>query len=246
MYNYKFELITGPMSCGKTEELLRRLRRAVIAGRRIKVFSPLLDTRVLADCIESRNGSRSDAIKVRNAGEILDYINEFIEYNSQIHGTGSIDRDLNNGKTFEEWLEHNLNLHNEEYAKSIGMVPSYTYLFVRDSDNKIVGMIDFRHYLNDFLRTYGGHIGYSIRPTERRKGYNKYNLYLVLKEADKLGLDKVLIICADYNEGSRNTILSFDGEYEKTNFFESANENLELYWVDVKHGIEKYKDVFEN
>ena len=76
MYNYKFELITGPMSCGKTEELLRRLRRAVIAGRRIKVFSPLLDTRVLADCIESRNGSRSDAIKVRNAGEILDYIND--------------------------------------------------------------------------------------------------------------------------------------------------------------------------
>ena len=76
MYNYKFELITGPMSCGKTEELLRRLRRAVIAGKKIKVFSPLLDTRVLADCIESRNGSRSDALKVRNAREILDYIND--------------------------------------------------------------------------------------------------------------------------------------------------------------------------
>jgi len=64
------------MSCGKTEELLRRLRRAVIAGKKIKVFSPLLDTRVLADCIESRNGSRSDALKVRNAREILDYIND--------------------------------------------------------------------------------------------------------------------------------------------------------------------------
>ena len=39
MFNYKFELITGPMSCGKTEELLRRLRRAAIAGKKIKVFS---------------------------------------------------------------------------------------------------------------------------------------------------------------------------------------------------------------
>ena len=76
LYNYRFELITGPMSCGKTEELLRRLRRAAIAGKRIRVFSPLLDTRVLADCIESRNGSRMDAIKVRNASEILDYIRE--------------------------------------------------------------------------------------------------------------------------------------------------------------------------
>ena len=76
MYNYRFELITGPMSCGKTEELLRRLRRATIAGRKIKVFSPLLDTRVLADCIESRVGSRMQAIKVRSASDILEYINE--------------------------------------------------------------------------------------------------------------------------------------------------------------------------
>ena len=76
MYNYRFELITGPMSCGKTEELLRRLRRATIAGKKIKVFSPLLDTRVLADCIESRAGSRMEAIKVRTAGEIFEYIRE--------------------------------------------------------------------------------------------------------------------------------------------------------------------------
>jgi len=75
LYNYKFELITGPMSCGKTEELLRRIRRATIAGKRIKVFSPLIDTRVLADCIESRAGSRRDARKVKTAKEILEYVN---------------------------------------------------------------------------------------------------------------------------------------------------------------------------
>ena len=68
---YCFELITGPMSCGKTEELLRRLRRASIAGKKIKVFSPQIDTRVLADCIESRTGSRREALKVRRANDIL-------------------------------------------------------------------------------------------------------------------------------------------------------------------------------
>lgn len=74
MHNHKFELITGPMSCGKTEELLRRLRRASIAGKKIKVFSPAIDTRVLADCIESRVGTRKEAIKVKTALEILDNI----------------------------------------------------------------------------------------------------------------------------------------------------------------------------
>lgn len=76
MYNYKFELITGPMSCGKTEELLRRLRRASIAGKKIKVFSPTLDTRVLADCIESRAGSRKEALKVKKAIDILSYVKQ--------------------------------------------------------------------------------------------------------------------------------------------------------------------------
>jgi thymidine kinase len=77
--NYRFELITGPMSCGKTEELLRRLKRALIANKKIKVFSPTIDTRVLADCIQSRNGTCRKAIKVKNALEILDHIEEVDE-----------------------------------------------------------------------------------------------------------------------------------------------------------------------
>ena len=76
MKNYKFELITGPMSCGKTEELLRRIKRAIIANKRIKVFSPSVDTRVLADSIQSRNGTCSKAIKVKTSLEIMDYIEE--------------------------------------------------------------------------------------------------------------------------------------------------------------------------
>ena len=74
MNGYIFELITGPMGCGKTEELLRRIRRSVIARRNIKVFSPVIDTRANGDYIESRNGLWADAIKVEHSIQILQHV----------------------------------------------------------------------------------------------------------------------------------------------------------------------------
>ncbi len=71
MNGYSFELITGPMSCGKTEELLRRIRRCVIAKKKIKVFSPKIDTRSNGDYIESRNGLWTDAIKIEHSIQIM-------------------------------------------------------------------------------------------------------------------------------------------------------------------------------
>lgn len=68
---YSFEIITGPMSCGKTEELLRRIRRCIIAQKKVKVFSPDIDTRSKGDYIESRNGLWLDAITVKTASDIL-------------------------------------------------------------------------------------------------------------------------------------------------------------------------------
>ena len=74
MQGYSFEIITGPMSCGKTEELLRRIRRCLIAKKQIKVFSPTLDTRENGDYIKSRNGLALDAIKVKNSIEIMKFV----------------------------------------------------------------------------------------------------------------------------------------------------------------------------
>lgn len=76
MQGYSFELICGPMSCGKTEELLRRVRRAIIAKKKVKVISPDIDTRAHGDYIESRNGLWLDAIKVKNAAQILGVIKD--------------------------------------------------------------------------------------------------------------------------------------------------------------------------
>ena len=74
MQGYSFEIITGPMSCGKTEELLRRIRRCIIAKKKIKVFSPEIDTREGGDYIKSRNGLTLDAIKVKQAAQIMTYV----------------------------------------------------------------------------------------------------------------------------------------------------------------------------
>ena len=73
---YRFEIITGPMSCGKTEELLRRIKRLSIAKKKIKVISPVIDTRTQGDYIKSRNGLWQDAYKVHNALEILDVVDK--------------------------------------------------------------------------------------------------------------------------------------------------------------------------
>lgn len=182
---------------------------------------------------------------IERKNDAVQYIEEFYKYNSKIHGTGSLDKALKKGKTYEEWLDNNLKLHDQEYATDKGLVPALTYFLIRENDNKIVGMIDLRLGLNEYLRNFGGHIGYSVRPSERRKGYNKINFYLVLREAKKYNLDKVLITCADYNVGSRKTILAFDGIFEKTTFDESDNQTMELYWIDVDNTLEKYKDMYE-
>jgi len=71
---YSFELITGPMSCGKTEELLRRIRRCIIAKKKVKVISPEVDTRAKGDYIQSRNGLWLDAIKVKHAIQIMSVV----------------------------------------------------------------------------------------------------------------------------------------------------------------------------
>ena len=73
---YNFEIITGPMSCGKTEELLRRIRRHTIAKRKVKVISPEIDTRAKGDYIESRNGLWLDAYKVKASIEILGIVDK--------------------------------------------------------------------------------------------------------------------------------------------------------------------------
>ena len=175
--------------------------------------------------------------------EIIEYLDEFVKYNSNINGTGSLDK-IYDGYTFEEALERCLNMKNEEYAKSINRVPGKTFLLIRKNDNKIVGTINIRWNLSEKMLEFGGHIGYGIRPTERRKGYNKIQLYLVLLEAQKLNLDKVMIDCSVDNLGSDKTIKALGGILERCELDESDNTMTNVYWINVDESIKKYKNEY--
>lgn len=122
---------------------------------------------------------------------------------------------LQNYETAESWLEH---LRRFESAETIpaGYVPSSTYLAVRVSDDRLVGIIDLRHHIDHpILGVWGGHIGYSVRPSERGHGYAKEMLRLNLKNCRARGMDKVLITCTPNNPASEKTILANGGIFEK-------------------------------
>ena len=176
--------------------------------------------------------------------EIIEYLDEFVKYGSDINGSGSLDK-IYDGYTFEEALDRCLKMEDEEYAKSVGRCQSRTFLLIRENDNKIVGTINVRWNLNEAMLRFGGHIGYGIRPTERRKGYNKINLYLGMLEAKKVGLEKVMLDCDVNNLGSDKTLKVLGGKLERTEVDPSDGILTNVYWFNVDETIEKYKNVYE-
>lgn len=135
-------------------------------------------------------------------------------------------------ETTNEWLEELEKLSRVETCPD-GYVPMTQFICVREADNKLVGVIQVRHYFNDYLEKFGGNIGYSVRPSERRKGYATEMLKLILPYCKELGLDKVLITCSEDNEGSRKVIKNNGGIYESTVNGPNRKANRERYWISI-------------
>ena len=162
------------------------------------------------------------------ADEIAAYRREFLENGEPLHGSGPLRRIADPA----EWVQAT-ELFTKPETLPEGYVIGTQFIYVRESDLRLVGMISVRHYLNDYLRQYAGHIGYSVRPSERRKGYGKAMLGAALPYCRKIGLERVLITCEENNEASRRTILANGGTYESTVFDPEDNENLERYWIEL-------------
>ena len=170
--------------------------------------------------------------------QAIEYIEEHYIYFSEINGSGGLDRYVNNYDNWLEKLEEDKNRIVDE-----NRVPSVTYFLVRKTDDRIVGMVNIRLKLNDRLKQLGGNIGYGIRPTERRQGYNKVNLYLALLKCKEYGLDKVQLDCEIDNIGSKKTIEALGGVLEKEFYNEYYNNTILSYSIDVNNSIEKYKEL---
>ena len=156
---------------------------------------------------------------------MLEYKREFLTSQPHIPGSGGLERN----DTFESWLTHADESHTLESTKK--RVRATQYLAFNE-DGRLVGMIQLRHDLNDYLLTFGGHIGYSVLPSERRKGYASEMLRKCLSEASATGLDRVLVTCDEGNTASEKVILSVGGVLEDIRN-ESDTTTKKRFWVST-------------
>lgn len=152
------------------------------------------------------------------------------EWGRGVHQDGAGMRpqdDYDSAEGFAKWVRR---LHAEE---DLAVPPSRdwvhcTHRWIVEGD-RILGAISLRHGLNHFLINVGGHIGYGVRPSERRKGLASWALALILDEARRLGLPRVLITCRLTNVASARTIEKAGGVFEDERG--AGDDRVRRYWI---------------
>ena len=156
----------------------------------------------------------------------LEYRQEHFDFGEQvINGSSLFDKIA----SYEEWLEKVIANANMETVDP-DWVLTDTFFAVRVSDNKIVGIVDLRYQLNDFLRDFG-HCGYSVRPSERRKGYAAEILKQICLAARKHGLKQLQLSAEKNNTASIKTIEKNGGNYCRS--FTIENEEAYVYLINL-------------
>lgn len=163
------------------------------------------------------------------AEDIMDFRREFLLHDEKedMGGAGNL-RDC---QSAGEWIRFTESMRDAQTCPA-GLVDSDIYIAVREKDNKIVGITEFRHHINHpVLGLWGGHIGYCVRPCERRKGYGREILRLNLINCREAGLDKVMITCSEENIASEKTIRANGGVYEKTVWSPELKTYMRRFWA---------------
>ena len=168
-------------------------------------------------------------IKPEYYPSIADYNKEMQDNHEEMHGCCR----LEDYDDMEKWHLNALLFEKEETLPP-GYSQAYEYLFLEDDE--VIGMVDIRPKAlqHVYLKVYGGHIGYSIRPSRRNKGIGTR----MLKEAlllckSEFQLDKVLITCEEDNEASRKVIMNNGGVYEDKVFYPPDQKMIERYWISL-------------
>lgn len=145
-------------------------------------------------------------------------------YGAGPDGDGAFTREgIEDPAGFEELVRHVVRARSAFAPRPQGYVP-FTELWLVEGD-EYLGRVSLRHELTDALLTWGGHIGYAVRPSARRRGHASAALRGMLAVAAERGIDPVLVTCDVDNVGSRRVIEGAGGEYDDT------REGKRRYWV---------------
>ena len=158
--------------------------------------------------------------------QIMEYREAFLHADEQPHGSSS----LQNFDVLGGWLEK---VSIQEVGENLqaNRVPSSQFLSFEKGE--LIGFVNIRHRLNEELLRESGHIGYSVHPNKRRQGYATKQLKLALGEAQKLGLQRVLITCDKVNIASAKTIQKVGGVLEDEVFSSHSGEIVQRYWIEI-------------
>lgn len=158
-----------------------------------------------------------------------DFIAEFSADGSSSNGDGSLAKYLQTA-SYDAWLQKTRN--DLDFANiQPGRVPAITYFAVQEEDNKIIGMLNVRLALNDFLRTEGGHIAYCIRPSERGNGYAKQTLRKAIDFCTLLGIPHLILCCNKENIASAKVIQSCGGKLDAEFYSETFDAVIQRYLI---------------
>lgn len=157
--------------------------------------------------------------------EYLDFYQEWVESGEDMI-PWVISKDPSDFEAMIQFLSNN------EKGEGIpeNWVPDSTFWLV--VDGKVIGAVNIRHRLTEKLLKCGGHIGYGIRPNERRKGYAKQMLAFALQKAKELGIEKALVVCDEGNIASEKTILK-NGGVPDSKFVEEDGNVIHRFWIQL-------------
>ena len=159
---------------------------------------------------------------------IFQYRSAFIAAGEPMDGTGSLYRMPDP----EEWLRQVEDLSRPETTPE-EWVPTSQFLCVRPYDNRLVGMIQLRHTLNEYLEQFGGHVEFSVLPDERGKGYATWMLKNVLRYTKDHAISHVLLACEPRNAAAKRVIERNGGVYLDTVLDPEYEIELDRYTIDV-------------
>lgn len=160
--------------------------------------------------------------------QIKVYKEEFPNSPNGIEGSS----ELIQANSIEEWLSQ---VEKDRHWDTVqdGWMPAEQYIAIDTTNNTIVGMLNFRKELNEYLENYIGHIGYSIAPSRRRQGLGTIMLELALIEAKRFGLERVLVTCTDDNIASAGVIEKNGGILEDKRVDPGDQKLTRRYWITL-------------